>query len=615
MASKYVPPHKRKRRITPSFYSKCEDTILESYDKLLLKLNNDPDQIKSMMKWLRENHKFSKIQAKCSLFSVLSKKHQDKQIKIMALYYFILRCSYRFTKKEWDKENLKFGNQISYNDTIFFYPSHNVNKASSIEINLLMEQLNAYKNLIDIAMKNKVSSSKKLASDQKQDDFLLNKNDKFELRNFHEFEDRLTHGMVYSDEIQDWLGWTERKASVDQFFKERVKSLKHIKETNDDIRKVELATKLLIELESRKEGHICQKALWGEKDFDKKTVCSELPFPEFNIIIPKKTKDPITDRQLVLGRYDNIIKYRNCSNIYRVMTASHSIDKTINWSLLINKYMIKCASESNLVFPLRFILTKNSYGNYTLAKFPLQIDLDMILNAEFMGILRISILYKNKKKGIIDYQDRLLLLFRNVNNEGGLDYYLGEKTPSYLISDWKLVRYGMKSFSPIINPTWDEFNILSSSKYLNLNIYQDTREDNIFFFSKFSKEEIEKLIGDKMDLSNLIQLNRNDIIRGNNFVEDYRKYIERLKKECLINSSKYVVDLVGGSNKELGSKNTIQINSIEEFKKLKLKEGNDLIIYGKNLDHNIFKNKFKNIITNKDNIICEHFILHKTIKI
>jgi hypothetical protein len=153
--------------------------------------------------------------------------------------------------------------------------------------------------------------------------------------------------------------------------------------------------------------------------------------------------------------------------------------------------------------------------------------------------------------------------------------------------------------------------MLSNSKYLNLYVYQDKRADNIFFFSKFNKEEIAKLVGDKIDLNNLKNIDKKSMINSNNFIEDYRKYIERLKKECLIDSSKYLIDLVGGGNKELGSKNTIQINSIDEFKKLKLKEGNDLIICGKNLDHNIFKNKFKNIITNKDNIICEHFILHK----
>ena len=99
------------------------------------------------------------------------------------------------------------------------------------------------------------------------------------------------------------------------------------------------------------------------------------------------------------------------------------------------------------------------------------IEKSLLFKMTFIGALRIKTEFI-AKSGDKDYQDRILLIFKNNNKVELFDYHSGHGAILFIITDYKQARYGLGSFGKMINPTWDEFNILINPKYMNMYIYQ-----------------------------------------------------------------------------------------------------------------------------------------------
>lgn len=496
-----------------AFYGRCTGSPQETYMKVLFSVFNHESKsinetcLESLKCWLYKFHRYSVSDPKCSLFTSMPNLDEVPALNytsLLAFYYTVLRCDRTFEKRSLPEllselQLPEFGQVFTYqNDVLRFYPSPHL-KDSSIIPQELTTLLVSYMTKINYAV---------------EDNLLEPDATSFDMAKFHKLEDNIRHGVIYDPDIVkrvnrngrpikgDWLGWVDRESNREAFIRYRMSNLSSLVADNRAPNAERSLAKTALNLLTTGDKYNrtpCQQMMWHQFELANSKECTTNP-PLIELAtlrdpVSKAKPIPMLDKQFVFGTEGNIEMYRECRQYFRVDNSdeNYDIDDRIDWNILNNKWMVSCAMTLPLLFPVRFVIpSEGAYGHYNFAKFPLQMDERLPLTSNFLGALRVKVTYR-RNSNRADYQDRIILIFENNNkydqNKHDLfDYHEGSVNPRFILTDWKYVKYGYGSFPQMINPTWDEFNILLN--YLHKPVFRHPEHPNLFFFSNYTKSKL-----------------------------------------------------------------------------------------------------------------------------
>ena len=200
----------------------------------------------------------------------------------------------------------------------------------------------------------------------------------------------------------------------------------------------------------------------------------------------------LNKRQYIYGFGEDIEIYKKLKQYFRIYAISpapiNCYKNLIYYSQLLNKLETVCATNSDMLFPMRFVL-KNPYKiNRSLNKLSLSINPIQLLKYKFIGM--ISFKRKENSKNI----SYTFFILKNIDGEKKLDFhYINGKFSHFVFIDLRLQKSDINTIFPLKNITWDEFNMVR--KYLKKPIYYykediEQKKDLIHLFIHNTKYKI-----------------------------------------------------------------------------------------------------------------------------
>jgi len=187
----------------------------------------------------------------------------------------------------------------------------------------------------------------------------------------------------------------------------------------------------------------------------------------------------LNKRQWIYGFSEDIEKFEKYNQYFRILKLPKKSEdcyyNLIHYSQFLNKLVSFCASNEDLVFPIRFIL-KNPYkpNLRSLNKITRQINPTNLLKYKFIGMVVI------KRKEITTNTDisyRIYIL-KNIDKEKNDLHYIKGKFSHYILIDERLQVIDINTIFPVKNITWDEFNMIFKWLKKPMYYYKKDKEDN-----------------------------------------------------------------------------------------------------------------------------------------
>jgi len=207
---------------------------------------------------------------------------------------------------------------------------------------------------------------------------------------------------------------------------------------------------------------------------------------------------PINKRQFIYGFGRDIQEYTKLKKYFRTFVMDDApINCTKNlvyYSQFFNKLLTFCATHSELLFPMRFILKNPFSKKRSLNKISSAIDPIMLLKYKFIGEITFT-----RREGLKDISYGFLLL-KNIDGEK-IDYhYIKGVYSHFSFIDVRLQQSDINTIFPLKNITWDEFNMVY--KWLKKPIYyykDDLRTELVHFFVHNTKYQIPPELASKIE--------------------------------------------------------------------------------------------------------------------
>lgn len=300
-----------------------------------------------------------------------------------------------------------------------------------------------------------------------------------------ELQNIITHGIEYAN--GNYIGYVTHnniKEKMKQYQEIQKKSMEEIieqyeskkEELPNDLKFIKENLRLMGEYPDPIEYSNVQ--LMGKDDMPNTPRKCSMSFdkilPEF--IIPKGEGEsgsndiPYNKRQIVYGHNTDLKKYRECNKYFRTEAgyvdpiADIIIKEGISYSPLYNIYFTMKASQTDMLFPIRFILPSS---RRMLSKHPGKQILDKYLEEyNFIGLIEYNYIDYYKSYRIVK---KVLLIFDS--NEDRFNTHAGKKTTFYLI-DYQLTKVNVGHLHPMLIATFNEFNMITNPKYLDMPIYK-----------------------------------------------------------------------------------------------------------------------------------------------
>lgn len=257
-------------------------------------------------------------------------------------------------------------------------------------------------------------------------------------------------------------------------------------------------------------------------------------------------------RPTILGSLWDIDGYSKCTSLYQsdVFLSGRYDLENISWSTLINKVYTKCSTQKQMIFPIRFILPKNTRiyryiteENFSNLFYCGAFIVPLIGSCEHHKFNKVVFSYYGdsvKNHMYFLYYDNKIQHFRLYNHRGNLCDYLLKDTLS------------LHGLVDKINIRYVELNNLFYEE--GLKIYKFNNNDpkyDTYFLSKYSLKEIRELyekigfsntlLGNMLGKLNKIELKKNKTTKMFSFGDEkdpdediIKAHISKLK-----NSSKF----------------------------------------------------------------------------
>jgi len=185
---------------------------------------------------------------------------------------------------------------------------------------------------------------------------------------------------------------------------------------------------------------------------------------------------PLNKRQYIYGFSKDILPYKKYKEYFRVMPYPNIINNCgyhnlIQYSQLLNKLGSFCATNSDLLFPMRFILRNPYIEDRSLNKISKQINIEELCKYTFIGMVSINRKMVSINQKITSNNKDISYDFFILKNERDKTYfnYIKGKFSNFLLVDFRLQIIDINTIFPLKNITWDEFNMVF--KWLNKDIY------------------------------------------------------------------------------------------------------------------------------------------------
>ena len=273
---------------------------------------------------------------------------------------------------------------------------------------------------------------------------------------------------------------------------------------------------------------------------------------------------PLNKRQYIYGFSENIEPYKKYKQYFRVAPYQDGINNCyynlIEYSQLLNKLGSFCATNSDLLFPMRFILKNPYLEDRSLNKITKQINTIDLFKYTFIGMVSINrkifdIITSNYKD--ISYN---FFILKNETDKTNFNYIKG-KFSNFLLIDFRLQIIDINTIFPLKNITWDEFNMVF--KWLNKDIYY-YKEDEIN-----QNKQINFFVHNKNKYPHIPEELKKKIILFTSDSDMYKKfnitYNELYKQDLLTDS--YIDSLFKNSSLSGGSKLFKTEYIMESYKK------------------------------------------------
>lgn len=182
------------------------------------------------------------------------------------------------------------------------------------------------------------------------------------------------------------------------------------------------------------------------------------------------SKLPYNKRQFVYGFDLDENRYLKCNQFFRLIKnyideklGSFVKEEGYTYDKLLNKFVTMLASQTDMVFPIRFILPKSEM--FDLGKHPIQQKLDTLLSSNFLGIIKYKL-----SDGIRSFT-KMIFAFKT---DGAFNYESGVFKPYFLI-DYRLLKIPIGHLEHKTNATYDE---LSTINWIGNPIYELKKQFN-----------------------------------------------------------------------------------------------------------------------------------------
>lgn len=199
---------------------------------------------------------------------------------------------------------------------------------------------------------------------------------------------------------------------------------------------------------------------------------------------------PYNRRQYVFGFFDLIEKYINCPKYFRTITSYTRRD--LKYNRLINKYFVTVAANTNMVFPIRFILSGTVINNeeekiLKMTKHRTQENIEL---SKYIGLIKLNTFFNLE----------IPLIYLCFKSEKKRNSYTGKEFTIKII-DYNLMRIPIGHLTYEKNITFEELNILI--KYLKMSFRRLKSNSNIIFFQNNSQyesldENVKRRINEKL---------------------------------------------------------------------------------------------------------------------
>ena len=326
---------------------------------------------------------------------------------------------------------------------------------------------------------------------------------------------------------------------------------------DNELKKINLNTDIEIK---DKVINICNNSQWSKNEENlslmqkiegnKKDILNSLPF--LYQFIDYNNKDnpcdflPLNLRQYIFGYSSEIKKLNTYKQYFRILGATNPNVRTpecyfnlVAYSVFFNKFMTLCANETNMLFPLRFIINN-----------PLREDNTRILNRlsnspkpiqfikyKLIGIIRIKrkwSKYPDKDYNLYNF------IFKNTDSIKSEFHWLNGKFSHFAFIDHsRFLQVHHGNIYHLKGITWDEFSM--TYEYLNNDLYvykkdieENSKNLNIFVHNK----RFQPIIEDELQ-KQLVIFDKN---LYDKFTIPFKKFNDNIDPTQLLNS-KYLEDI------------------------------------------------------------------------
>jgi len=240
---------------------------------------------------------------------------------------------------------------------------------------------------------------------------------------------------------------------------------------------------------------------------------------------------PLYKRQYIYGFSKDIERFVKYNQYFRVLNPPpDSLDcneNLVHYSQFLNKLVTFCASNADLIFPVRFVLKNPFKPNLrSLNKITRQIIPTSLLKYKFIGMFVIK---RKELKTNTDISYRVFIL-KNIDKQKIDIHYIKGKYSHFVLIDERLQIIDISTIFPIKNIAWDEFNTIY--KWLNKPIYyyckdKDNNNDLINLFVHNIKYKI------PIELNN--EINKVDKDIYDQFNISYKDLYSKIDPNFLLN--------------------------------------------------------------------------------
>ena len=194
-----------------------------------------------------------------------------------------------------------------------------------------------------------------------------------------------------------------------------------------------------------------------------------------------KSELPLNKRQYVYGSGDTIKIFKKNKQYFRSNPNESTTNETsencfynlIYYSQILNKLETACAINSDILFPLRFIL-KNPFkedNKRLLSRYPENINPISFLKYTLVGLINIKRIDPLTNKDIQLYN----FIFKTNDCKKTNFHHINGQYSHFIITNYLLEKVSISNFFPNKNITWDEFSMI----YLFLK-----RKKDVYYYKK-----------------------------------------------------------------------------------------------------------------------------------